>query len=174
MRWRFIASEMFIGLRRNLSMTIAVVLTVAIGLGLLGGAWLVSRQINTMKDYWFGKIQISVFLTKDVTQPQRDAIRQQLQTLPDVDRVFYESQQEAYLHFKEQFKSVPALVKNTDPSALPESFRVKLRDPRKFAIVASAVTGLPGVDEVADQSAALKKLFRVLNFFEHGGIVLAV
>jgi cell division transport system permease protein len=173
-RLRFVLSEMTIGLRRNLSMTVAVILTVAIGLGLLGGAWLVSRQINTMKDYWFGKIQVSVFLEDSVTQPERDAIRQQLLQLPQVQQVFYESKQEAYQHFKQQFKSVPALVKNTDPSALPESFRVKLKDPKQFQIVASAVQNMPGVNEVADESGALKRFFRILDFFQNGGAVLAL
>ena len=174
MRWRFVLSEMAIGLRRNLSMTIATILTIWIALAFLGGAWLFNQQINATKDYWFGKIQISVFLTKDVTQPERDAIRQQLEALPQVDKVFYESKSEAYIHFKDQFKSVPALVKNTDPSALPESYRVKLKDPKKFAIVASAVQNMPGVDQVAAEAQALKKIFKLFSGLRNGMLVVAI
>jgi cell division transport system permease protein len=163
LRTRFVLSEMAIGLRRNLSMTIAVVLTVAISLTGLGGAWLVRKQVNTMKDYWFDKIQVSVFLSKGVTQPERDAIRAQLQQLPQVQQIYYESQQQAYERFKVQFRDVKALVNNTDPSALPESFRVKLKDPRKYAIVASAVQNMAGVDEVQGRSKALENFFRFLN-----------
>jgi cell division transport system permease protein len=165
---------MAIGLRRNLSMTIATVLTIWIALAFLGGAWLFNKQINATKDYWFGKIQISVFLTKDVTQPERDAIRSQLEALPQVDKVFYESKSEAYIHFKQQFKSVPALVKNTDPSALPESYRVKLKDPKKFAIVASAVQNMPGVDQVAAEAQALKKIFKLFSGLRNGMLVVAI
>jgi len=174
LRWRFVFSEMAIGLRRNLSMTIATILTIWIALTGLGAAWLMHEQTNATKDYWFGKIQISVFLTKDVTQPERDAIRQQLQALPQVDQVFYESKAEAYQHFKEQFKSVPALVKNTDPAALPESYRVKLKDPKKFPIVASAVQNMPGVDQVAAEAEALKRLFRLLDGFQKVMLIFAV
>jgi len=162
-RASFVLSEMGIGLRRNLSMTIAVVLTVAISLTGLGGAWLVHKQVNTMKDYWFDKIQVSVFLTKDVTQPERDAIRGELAQLPQVERVYYESQAQAYVRFKQQFKDVPSLVKNTPESALPESYRVKLKDPQKYQIVASAVQNMPGVDEVQGRSKALENFFRFLN-----------
>jgi len=162
-RARFVLSEMAIGLRRNLSMTIAVVLTVAISLTGLGGAWLVHKQVNTMKDYWFDKIQVSVFLTKDVTEPERTAIREELVQLPQVQQVYYESQQQAYERFKVQFKDVPSLVKNTPPSALPESYRVKLKDPQKYQIVASAVQNMPGVDEVQGRSKALENFFRFLN-----------
>jgi cell division transport system permease protein len=163
---------MAIGLRRNLSMTFAVILTVAISLAGLGCAWLVGKQVNTMKDYWFDKIQVSVFLTKDVTQPERDAIRQQLQQLPDVQTVYYESKAQAYQRFKVQFKDVPALVKNTSPDALPESFRVKLKDPRKYSIVASAVQNMPGVDEVQGRSKALERFFRLLHGLELGAWTL--
>jgi cell division transport system permease protein len=162
-RARFVLSEMAIGLRRNLSMTIAVVLTVAISLTGLGGAWLVHKQVNTMKDYWFDKIQVSVFLTKDVTEPDRTAIREELVQLPQVQHVYYESKEQAYERFKTQFKDVPSLVKNTSPDALPESYRVKLLDPQKYQIVASAVKNMPGVDEVQGRSKALENFFRFLN-----------
>jgi cell division transport system permease protein len=173
-RWRFVFSEMALGLRRNLSMTIASVLTIWIALTFLGGAWLFNKQIDATKDYWFGKIQISVFLTKDATQTERDAINAQLNSLPQVDHVFYESKAEAYDHFKEQFKSVPQLVKNTDPSALPESYRVKLKDPKKFQIVASAVQNMPGVDQVAAEAQALKKIFRLFTGIRNGMLVVAL
>ena len=155
-------------------MNIASVLTIAIALSFLGAAWLMHAQINTMKDFWFGKIQISVFLTKDVTEPQRDAIRQQLEALPQVDKIFYESKAEAYQRFKDQFKGTPSLVKNTDPAALPESFRVKLKDPRKFSIVASAVQDMPGVDQVGDAAAALKRFFHILDGIETVAIGVAL
>jgi cell division transport system permease protein len=172
-RWRFVFSEMAIGLRRNLSMTIATILTIWIALTGLGAAWLMHEQTNATKDYWFGKIQISVFLTKDVSQTERDAIFSQLNNLPQVDHVFYESKAEAYLHFKQQFKNVPALVKNTDPSALPESYRVKLKDPKKFPIVASAVQDMPGVDQVAAEAQALKKVFRLLGGLQNVMLIVA-
>jgi cell division transport system permease protein len=173
MRARFVLSEMAIGLRRNPTMIIAVVLTVFISLALLGSAWLFREQINTMKGYWFGKIEVSVFLTKDVSEAQRDQINQTLHDLPEVQQVYYESKQDAWERFKEQFKDAPSLVKNTDPSALPESFRVKLKDPRQYAVVASAVAAMPGVDEVADVNAALKKFFRFLNRLQTSALGVA-
>jgi cell division transport system permease protein len=174
MRWRFVFSEMAIGLRRNLSMTIATILTIWIALAGLGAAWLLHAQANATKDYWFGKIQISVFLTKDVNETERTAISNELHALPQVQQVFYEDKQQAYKHFVEQFKNVPALVKNTDPSALPESYRVKLKDPKKYTIVASAVANMPGVDQVAAEASALKKVFRLLGGLQQMMLIVAV
>ena len=57
MRARFLLSEVRIGLRRNLTMTFAVVITVAISLSLLGIGLLSNAQVSAMKDYWYNKIE---------------------------------------------------------------------------------------------------------------------
>ena len=174
MRLRFILSETWLGLTRNVSMLIALILTVMISLGMLGFALLMSKQISSMKDFWFDKIQVSVFLTKDVSQPQRDAIRAELVQLPEVQSVFYESKQQAYVRFKEQFKDVKSLVNNTPPDALPESYRVKLKNPQQYLVVASAVQNMPGVDEVQGRSKALERFFRLLNKLQFMGVVASI
>ena len=155
MRARLILNEVGIGLRRNLTMTIALVITFAVSLGLLGGALLVRDQVDVMKDYWYDKVQVSIFLcTKNsdaascsagaVTAAQKDQIKADLDTLkPLVEEVYYESSAEAYARFKEQFKNSP-IAQNASPDALPESFRVKLSDPTKYDVIASAFAGRPG------------------------------
>ena len=62
MKARFIIGEVGIGLRRNLTMTFAVVITVAISLSLLGFGLLSNSQVRVMKDYWYDKIEVSVYL----------------------------------------------------------------------------------------------------------------
>ena len=62
MRAGFILSEVRIGLRRNLTMTFAVIITVAISLSLLGLGLLANSQVRVMKDYWYDKIEVSVYL----------------------------------------------------------------------------------------------------------------
>jgi cell division transport system permease protein len=173
-RLRFILSETWLGLTRNLSMLIALILTVTISLAMLGSALLASKQISTMKDFWFDKIQVSVFLSKDVTQPQRDAIASELNQLPQVKHVYYESQAQACQRFRVQFKDVKSLVDNTPCSALPESYRVQLKDPQKYLVVSSAVQNMPGVDEVQGRSKALERFFKLLNRGQRTALVVAI
>jgi cell division transport system permease protein len=73
--------------------------------------------------------------------------------MPEVQTVYYESQEEAYEQFREQFEDSPDLVENVTADALPESFRVKLQDPTQFAVVADAFASRPGVEEVQDQKS---------------------
>ncbi len=82
-------------------------------------------------------------------------------------------QARAYELFKETFKDAPDLVKNTSPDALPESFVVKLQDPKKFDVVSSALSGKPGVDSVQDEHAFLNKLFAILNQLRVVAIVIS-
>ena len=184
MRARFIASEVGIGLRRNATMTFAVMVTTAISLSLLGIGLLSNAQVKAMKDYWYDKIEVSVFLcsslsesascsTGVVTSEQRLAIQQDLQALPVVDKVYYESQAEAFMHFKERFKD-SAIAQNVTADQLPESFRVKLDDPTQFAVVVSAFTGRPGVDVVQDQRSILEKFFQLLNVLRNGAIAVGL
>jgi cell division transport system permease protein len=184
MRARLILAEVGIGLRRNLTMTIALVITFAVSLGLFGGALLVRDQVEVMKDYWYDKVQVSIYLcTKNsdapscsagvVTQAQKDQIRTDLDSLkPLVEEIYYESSQDAYLRFKEQFKNSP-IAQNASPDALPESFRVKLADPQKYDVIASAFTGRPGIDNVVDQRSLLDKFFQVLGGLQRLALVIA-
>lgn len=184
MRANFVVSEIGIGLRRNLTMTIAVVVTVAISLALFGAGLLIRAQVGTMKDYWYDKVEVSVFLCGKgseapscaqgpVTPQERTQIEQDLKSLPQVQAVFYESQDQAYARFKEQFKN-SAIADNVTPDAMPESFRVKLKDPQQYAVVATAFQGRPGVEQVQDQRALLQPFFKALNGLQTAAIFIAL
>ncbi|TDE15970.1 permease-like cell division protein FtsX [Jiangella asiatica] len=173
MRVQYVLSEIATGLRRNLTMTIALVIVVAISIAMFGTGLLVRSQAETTKGYWYDRIEISVFMCNEystgagcadgaVTDAQRDTIRQTLEAHPEVDEVFYENQEQAFERFREQFDDSD--VENIiTPDQLPESFRVALQDPEEYDGVVSAVSGLPGVQEVTDQRQLLEPLFQTLD-----------
>jgi len=185
MRAQFVAREVSHGLRRNLTMTLAVIITVAVSLGLFGGALLLRAQVSTMKDFWYDKVEVSLFLCGKgsdtascaggaVTQAQRNQIKSDLEALkPLVEEIYYESQAEAYQRFQEQFKNSP-IADNVRESALPESFRVKLSDPTKYEVVASAFAGRPGVEQVNDQRQILDKFFKLLGGLQAIALAIAL
>jgi cell division transport system permease protein len=96
-----------------------------------------------------------------------------LQALPVVDKVYYESQSEAFSHFQERFKG-SAIAQNVTADQLPESFRVKLKDPTQFGVVVSAFTGRPGVDVVQDQRTILEKFFKLLGVLRDGALAVGL
>ena len=79
--------EAWSGLRRNLSMTLAVIVTMWVSLTLFGGGLLGAQQVELLKGRWYDKIEISVFLCvadskggncdpgQGATDAQKNAIR---------------------------------------------------------------------------------------------------
>lgn len=185
MRATFLLAEVGNGLRRNVSMVVSVVLVTMISMYLLGLGLLAQRQVDTMKDYWYGRVQVSIFLCVDkslypncagtaTTAAQRDQLKAQLEQMkPVVKDVYYESQAQAYARFKEQFKNSPLGDQATE-RAFADSFRVSLNDAGKYDVIASSFQGAPGVGKVQDQKQLLDKFFTFMNVVSWSAIALAV
>lgn len=182
MRAQFVLSEIGAGLRRNLTMTFAVVVSVAISLALLGGSLLASQQVSTMKGYWYDKVQVSIYLCNKndaetdpncskgtVTGQQKREIKADLEEMQVVEKVYFESSDEAYKHYKEQFSDSP-LASSLTPDQMQESYRVKLKDPTQYDVIASAFAGRAGVQEVQDQRSLLENLFNLLNGMNYAAL----
>ena len=82
--------------------------------------------------HWFGKADASVYLAQGIDPARRQAIRDRIQALDVVDQVFFESSREAHDRVKVLYRNRPEVVKDIDPAAMPESFRVRLDDPAHF------------------------------------------
>jgi cell division transport system permease protein len=175
MRVNFVLSEVAAGLRRNLTMTVAMILTTGISLGLMGTGLLIANMIGDMREIYYDKIQVSIYLADGITDPQRDAIAAQLDSSPEVKNYIYESKADAYARFTQQFQEQPALIANTPQDALPESFRVELVNPQRYPVIAEEFpNGQNGVEEVRDEGDFLDRLFSLLNGARNGTIAVAV
>lgn len=183
MQPRFLASEIGSGLRRNISMAVSVVLVTMVSMFLLGLGLLAQRQADTMKGYWYDRIQVSIYLctanslqknceNRAATEGEKESIRRQLEALPEVKAVFFESEQEAYDRFKEQFRNSP-ISGNVQIGDIPESLRVQLNDPTKYAVVTDQFEGAPGVATVQDQEKVLSKFFSIIRWITLFAVFLA-
>ena len=184
MRLQFLLGEIWTGLRRNLSIAVSVLLVTTVSLYLLGLGLLAQREVDTLKGYWYDRIQVSIFMCsqdsgepncagKAVTEQQRTALKDQLEQMkPLVENVYYESEQQAYDRFQDQFRNSP-LASNIRVGDIPPSYRVQLSDPTKYDVVVSAFEGAPGVGRVQDQQKTLDKLFKVMNGITIASLVLA-
>lgn len=174
MRAQMVLAEIGSGVRRNLTMTLAVVVTVATSLALLGAAMLIGRQVHLMKNYWYDKVEVSVFLDTGATAAQKAQLATSLRADPLVQKVYFEDRAAAFSRFRQEFRDSPSLVADVSPDQLPESYRVKLRDPRQFAAVAAEYSYRPGVSEVQDQRKLLSGFFRVLHGLQSGALWIAL
>src|SRR6266699_4510394 len=113
MRSNFVWQEIWVGLRRNLTMTVALIVVVAISLSLLGTGLLFIKQVNSTRTYWQSKVEISVYLcTADSANPdchgqytpaQEQLLMSTLQSMQQVQYVAFQTQDQAYTQFKQFF-----------------------------------------------------------------------
>ena len=185
MRSNFVFQEIWVGLRRNLTMTVALIVVVAISLSLLGTGLLFVKQVERTQTYWQSQVEISVYLCYKgdisptchgaVTTAELQGLTQRLDAMPQVEHVSYVSQQKAYTLFKSAMSNEQSLVSTVTASELPPSLEVKLRNPSAdYQIVSSAVHGAPGVDSVIDEMTILDKFYRLLDGLRNAVIVVAL
>ena len=89
---------------------------------------------------------------REVTERQRQAIGDKLESLPEVRKVTYESKQEAFERFKILFQDTPGMVAATKAGDIPDSFRVEA-EPGTAPAIRLALSGLPGIDQIVDDEA---------------------
>ena len=176
MRLQFILSEVLQGLRRNSTMALSVVIVTFVSLAFVGAAALLQIQIDKLKDDWFDRVEVSIFMCPNVSLSQKcqagavtpaeeNDIRRVLETgaLGElVDTLYYESKEEAYRRFLET-NGDSIYAQHLTADDMQQSFRVKLKNPEQFDLVADATENLPGVEKVEDQREIFNDLFQALN-----------
>lgn len=185
MRPGFLLAEVGTGLRRSASMATSITIVVMVSLFFLGLGLLAGRQVEAAKGYWYDRVEVSIFLCTArsnepacadgaVTASQREEIASLLESMkPTVADYQFESQDEAYARFREQFANNPTFAE-TPKAAIPAAFRVKLSNPEDYHVVATAFQGQPGVATVRDIREVLEPLFSALDLLRRAAWALAV
>lgn len=173
------------GLRRNKSIAVSVVLVTMISMYLLGVGVLAQRQVQTMKGHWYDRVQVSIYLCTETssqpncsqgaaTEEQRATIEAQLEeSKPLVKEVYFETEQEAFDRFREDYENSP-LSKNIRVGDIPPSYRVQLSDPEQYETIASAFENAPGVASVPDLRKVFSSLFQAINIASVVMVALAL
>lgn len=164
----YIARETATNLRRNLLMTTAAVLTVAVSLFLVGGSLLLQQAVNKATLQWRGGVELNIFLNPDVAEAQRDGLQAELESMPEVKRVSYVDQEAAYEEFKQMFSNSPDMVESVTAKDLPPSFRVVPRQPELVDTVGERFTKREGVKEVVYAKETVDTLLKVTYYLKWG------
>lgn len=167
MRFGFLINEVFTGLRRNVTMTVAMILTTAISIGLFGGGLLVVRLADSSRTIYLDRVESQVFLNNDVSanDPSCDAdpcaaLRKQIEDRDDVRSVRFLNRDQAY---DDAIAKFPQYKDVAGKDAFPASFIVKLNNPEEHEDFDRSLVGQPGVLNVLNQKDLIDRLFAVLD-----------
>ena len=165
MKADYILGEAATNLRRNVLLALGAVLAVFISLLLAYFALIVGQVAHNSTRLWEEDVEIIAFL-HDAPTGTQIALQDEIRTWPEVKEVSYFTKAEAYEEFKRMFAGEPRFVAETDPAALPASYRLYLNDPDSYQIVADRLARLEGVRRVTLPRELVEDLLgfsRVIN-----------
>jgi cell division transport system permease protein len=186
MQFRYVFSELGQGLRRNVSMHLAVVLTLFVSMTLMGLGVLMKEQTDIATRYLGNQLQLTVYLCRDgdanpacageVTDAQKQRVEEAIKESPEVSSYRFETKDEAFdkvkdLYGADQFDGPnPALTADD----MPQSYWITLKDPKQFEGVKSAVQTLDGVSQIRDLRTILKPIYEWLGALKWGSWGIAI
>jgi cell division transport system permease protein len=177
----------WIGLRRNLTMTVALVVVVAISLSLLGTGLLFVKQVDNTRSYWQSRVQLSVYLCTPsdvaancqrnggVTPSEVAAIKSELLATHDTLSIQYVTADAAYKQFRQEFANNEPIVRYTAKNQIPPSFEIRLKNTQADAAqVTEVMDGAPGVSQVVNDASILDQFYRLLDGARNAVVVIAI
>lgn len=174
MNWNFIFREGFRGLGRNITMTIALVITTALSLVLVGAGILISQATSDTKDLYLDRVEVMIELDEEISANDQDCsseackeVRDTLQADSGVEQVTFRSREQSFERFKELFEeSEPELVRETTADALPAALHVRLTDPADTTPI-EKVAEMPQVTVVTDQADTVREAAGTMDTFRN-------
>ena len=178
MQLRYVFSELGQGLRRNLTMHLAVVLTLFVSLTLVGTGLLFNQQASRAAEHWGNQLQITVYLCRQgdsnpvcpnpVTEAQKTEIAQVVEDNPEVSSYDFESSEEALDKARELYGDELFAGDNPALTAedMPQTIWITLQDPEEYEGITSAVQGLDGVSRVRDMREQVAPILGSINMMQ--------
>ena len=170
----YVARETASNLGRNLFMTIAAVVTMAVSLTAVAAVLLMRQEVNKAAIQWRGGVELAIFMQPQASPSETAAIGHELQGTPGVKSVRFVNQQGAYQEFKTMFAGQPELVSVVTPTELPPSYRIVPTNASNIAALGNQFKNAPGVATVQYAQKEINDLLTHFNNLRLGAYILAL
>jgi cell division transport system permease protein len=160
----YFARETASNLRRNVFMTSAAVVVVAVSLALVGGALLLKQGVDKATIQWKGGVEGSIFMKADAAPEEIDAVDRELRAMPEVKKVRFVTKQGAYDEFRKMFSNSPDMLETLNVDQMPPSFRVVPRQAQQIDVIGGRFKDRPGVRDVVYAKDTVKALLSVTRY----------
>ena len=161
-------------LRRNLLMTVAAILTMAVSLSALGAVLVMRQAINKASVQWRGGVELAIFLRPQVSTTETSAIGQELTSTPGVKKFHFVDKAQAYQEFKQIFGNNNDIVSVLTPADMPPSYRVVPSNAGDIAQLGREFSNQPGVLKVSYAQQEIATLLQQFSRWRTLGVGLAI
>ncbi len=182
-RLRYTLREMWASLSRNLTLTVAAVITSMVSLFLFGMTLLIQQAFDNQLSQWTGGVKMIVYVKNGTADDAVGTIKQALESRPEIIKnVQYCSVQCSFAQAQKLFAADPESLKFLSEKNVPSYFAVEPVDKQSIVQLVSirdSFTQLPGVrsaDFPSDQITVLGKLksfFGVRTYVMSGVLLFA-
>lgn len=153
-RLSYAIRETIASFRRNVTLSVAAVITSAVSLLLVGATFLIQRAFDNLLVQWRGDVGMIVFVRPDVAPDALTFIEQNLKSQPnviDIDKLEYLDKTASFEEAKRVFAGDPTTLSLLSIETIPSQFKVvpKTTDPELVRSLANQYRTLPGVAGVS-------------------------
>ncbi|MGE5406020.1 MAG: permease-like cell division protein FtsX [Candidatus Saccharibacteria bacterium] len=157
--------EASISLARNRILSIATATTVAVCIFILGIALLLYFNTGYLVGRLESNVEIVAFLENNISNYSRETLLSSIRDLPGVRSVQLVSKDEALKSLETRLGgdySISETLGGDNP--LPDSIKIKAKDPRQVAKIADLVSKMEGVNKIRFGQAFVNKLVKVSDW----------
>ncbi|MFI9509573.1 permease-like cell division protein FtsX [Nocardia sp. NPDC052566] len=181
MRASFLFGEVFRGLRRNVTITLAMILTIAVSLTMLGGGFLSVRMVDKIEHYFSGRVELRFVMNEEVSRTDQDCSAEackslvaDLKNVPGVESVQFVSRAAAVRLVQESWKDQPAMVESLTQTPFPAIVRVKSADPKQYPDLIKQFKDHAGVKFATSDQEVINRLISMFNGLRNAAFGLAL
>ena len=178
MKLDYVARETTTNLRRNITLTFAAIVTVAVSLALFGSTLLVRQGVDNVSARWEEGIELIVFLQRNITEEQQTAIEDLLESNPEVADYRFVDVEASHREAERLFARNAAMMERlaADPEMIPPSFRIvpQTKEADVIESLRQQFVSQPGVRSAVGESDSVKTVRGVSNFSQRAMLVVAV
>jgi len=173
----YVVRETGTNLKRNLTLSFATMITIAIALTLVGASLLMRQGVTKSNVKFHGNIQTIVYMKADASEDQVKLVGDQLKQNPHVASMTYLDHQAAHDEFEQIFYDQPEIRKSLPVEATPTSYKLKFTGEANAEVVQSIkdqFTKLPGVQEVIAPTDQVRKQESSFTKFSNFALIIAL
>lgn len=173
----YVLRETAHNVQRNLTLTLAAIVTIGVSLTLFGSGLLLRSAVDNMSARWQDGVELIVFLQRDISEDQTDALEAKLNDHPEVDTVRFvdlnESREEAERLFARNDEMLERI--RADEDLVPASYRIvpETKDDKVIESLRDQFGGEPGVRSATLPGDSLNTVVSVTNWLNIGILVVA-
>lgn len=169
-------TDAFKSLRRNITISVASILTVMATLFVLGAFVMILLNVKVGITDVESQVEANVFLNDNIKIEDQKNILSKLNSIPEVINISFQTKQQALNNWKKQLgsKNKELLSGMQQNNPLPNSYIVKVKSPENITKVENSLKGVSGIYEISDGRDIVNKISAVTKTVKWVGGVLFV